>query len=51
MIKESFREDFRHKRLLRLSLKKRGERIFQRAQWDIKSMEWKIENRLLGLEQ
>lgn len=36
MIKESFMEEVRYKRLLGLSLKRRRERLFQRAEWHIK---------------
>ena len=44
MILNILREEFSYKRLLGLSLKRRGERIFQRAEWNTKSMNWKTEN-------
>lgn len=31
------------KKVLGMSLKRRGERIFQRAEWNTKSMDWKTE--------
>lgn len=36
MIFKIFREEFSYKRLLGMSLKRRGERIFQRAEWNTK---------------
>lgn len=43
MIKESFLKEFIYKRLLGLSLKKRGGKIFQREEWNIKKQ--KVGNR------